>query len=153
MNEVREIPSSLMQKWEQEAIDQKIPYTEFGSFLKMKERNYWQSQSTTKERPIFANAARNRLTEYGQRVALDTLLSIPAVERCIKFARFDFEDLRKKLSDGFASEEQRQDFIFSRDTWFRNLKERMKDLRISKEVLESFGLNWKECKSFAYQTL
>ncbi|MBR5356913.1 MAG: hypothetical protein IK121_08340 [Lachnospiraceae bacterium] len=153
MNEVREIPSSLMQKWEQEAIDQKIPYTEFGSFLKMKERNYWQSQSTTKERPIFANAARNKLTEYGQRVALDTLLSIPAVERCIKFARFDFEDLRKKLSDGFASEEQRQDFIFSRDTWFRNLKERMKDLRISKEVLESFGLNWKECKSFAYQTL
>ena len=153
MNEVREIPSSLMQKWEQEAIDQKIPYTEFGSFLKMKERNYWQSQSTTKERPIFANAARNKLTEYGQRVALDTLLSIPAVERCIKFARFDFEDLRKKLSDGFASEEQRQDFIFSRDTWFMNLKERMKDLRISKEVLESFGLNWKECKSFAYQTL
>lgn len=153
MNEVREIPSSLMQKWEQEAIDQKIPYTEFGSFLKMKERNYWQSQSTTKERPIFANAARNKLTEYGQRVALDTLLSIPAVERCIKFARFDFEDLRKKLSDGFASEEQRQDFIFSRDTWFRNLKERMKDLRISKEVLESFGLNWKECKAFAYQTL
>lgn len=154
MDKTRQIPSALMLQWEQEALSQKIPYTEFGNFIKMKERLYWQSLSTTKERPaIFANDARNKLTDFGQKVALDTLLSIPMVERVCKFARFDFEDLKDELSRGFKDESQKLSFLERRDNWFMRLKEKMKDLRISKETLLSFGLDFKSAKSFAYQAI
>ena len=154
MKELQEIPSALIQQWEREAIDQKLPYTEFGSFLKMKEQNYWQSQSTKKvSQPIFANDARNKLTDFGQKVALDTLLSIPMVERVCKFARFDFEDLKDELSHGFNDEAQKLSFLERRDNWFMRLKEKMKELRISKETLLSFGFDFKAAKSFAYQTI
>ena len=142
MDKTKQIPSSLMQQWESEALSQKIPYTEFGNFIKMKERLYWQSLSTTKERPaIFANDARNKLTEYGNKVALETLLAIPLVERVCKFAKFDLEELQRKLSRGFEDETQKENFIWERDYWFMRLKEKMKENRISKETLESFGLN------------
>lgn len=154
MKEFQDIPSALIQQWEREAIDQKLPYTEFGNFLKMKEQNYWQSQSTRKvSQPIFANDARNKLTEYGNKVALETLLHIPMVERVCKFAKFDLEELQRKLSRGFEDETQKENFIWERGHWFMRLKEKMKENRISKETLQSFGLDWKECKTFAYQTL
>ena len=154
MDKTRQIPSALMLQWEQEALSQKIPYTEFGNFIKMKERLYWQSLSTTKERPaIFANDARNKLTEYGNKVALDYFLAIPLVERVCKFAKFDLEELQRKLSRGFEDETQKENFIWERDHWFMRLKEKMKELRISKETLLSFGFDFKAAKSFAYQTI
>lgn len=152
--DIKTIPSSILEDWEREAIDQGIPYTEFGNFLKMKQENYWQRNSTTKESPkVFANDARNKLTDYGQKVALDKLLSIPMIERVCKFARFDYEDMKERLSKGFATIEQKETFLMERDHWFLRLKEKMKDFRISKETLQGFGLNWNECKSFAYQTI
>lgn len=152
--EIKVVPSHILEKWEKEAIAQGIPYTEFGGFLRMKEESYWQSMSTKEVRAeIFANDARNKLTDHGQRVALETLLSIPMVERCCKFARFDFEDMKERLSKGFATIEQKEMFLMERDHWFLRLKEKMKDFRISKETLQGFGLNWNECKSFAYQTI
>lgn len=102
---------------------------------------------------IFTNSARNKLTEYGNSYALNVLLQIPLVERVCKFAAFDMEEMQKRLSHGFATEELRQRFIDERSRWFAHLKEMMKELRISKETMESFGLNWKECKAFAYQTI
>lgn len=150
----RQIPPSLTLQWEQEAIDQKIPYTEFGNFIRMKENNYWQSVEEKKPRQeIFANAARNKLTEYGNKVVLDFFLCLPIVERICKFAKYDMEEMQKKLSRGFADAEQKENFLWEREHWFGRLKEKMKEHRISKEVLESYGLNWKQCKSFAYQTL
>lgn len=152
MDKVREIPSALIQQWEQEAIMQKVPYTEFGTFIKMKENNYWQSMSTTKETPeIFAK--HNKLTDYGNKVALNYFLAIPMVERFCKLAKYDLEELQIKLSKGFADAEQKENFLWERDHWFMRLKEKMKDLRISKETLQSFGLDWKSCKSFAYQAI
>lgn len=154
MKEVREIPSALIERWEREAIAQKLPYTEFGSFLKMKEQNYFQSlERKNQTEKVFTNDARNKLTDFGQKVALETLLSIPAVERAAKFARFDFEDLKDELSRGFKDEAQKLSFLERRDSWFFRLKEKMKDLRISKETLLSFGLDFKAAKSFAYQTI
>ena len=154
MKDLRTIPSHVLEMWEREAIDQKIPYTEFGSFLKMKQEQYWQKfETVTEQKPIFANAARNKLTEYGNKVALDTLLAIPVLERVIKFARFDMEDLQDELSRGFNDEAQKLSFLERRDNWFMRLKEKMKDLRISKETLLSFGFDFKAAKSFAYQTI
>ena len=120
----------------------------------MKEQNYWQSLSTAKERPaIFANDARNKLTEYGNEVALKTLLAIPLVERVCKFARFDYEEMQEEISNGFKSEAQKVYFLDRREHWFLRLKEKMKELRISKETLESYGLSLKTATAFAYQSL
>ena len=154
MKDIKTIPSDILEMWEREAIDQKIPYTEFGNFLKMKQEQYWQKSAEIEvSQPIFSNNARNKLTEYGNKVALDTLLSIPMVERVCKFARFDFEDLKAELSRGFKDESQKLSFLERRDHWFMRLKEKMKDFRISKETLLSFGLDFKSAKSFAYQTI
>lgn len=154
MKEFTDIPSALIQQWEREALSQKIPYTEFGNFLRMKERNYLQSQERKNQmEKVFANDARNKLTDYGNKVALETLLSIPEVERACKFARFDFEELQRKLSHGFADAEQKENFLFEREHWFMHLKNKMKDLRISKETLQSFGLDFKAAKSFYYQAI
>ena len=148
------ISSALIQQWEQEAVDQKIPYTEFGNFLKMKERNYLDSQRDKEERKeIFANSARNKLTEYGNTFVLEKFLKIPAVQRVCMTARFDMETLMKRLSNGFTEQEQKENFLSEREHWFLHLKERMKELRISKETMESFGLSWQLAKSFAYQTI
>ena len=148
------ISSALIQQWEQEAVDQKIPYTEFGNFLKMKERNYLDSQRDKEERKeIFANSARNKLTEYGNNFVLEQFMKIPSVQRVCITARFDMEMLMKRLSSGFAGDEQKENFLSEREHWFLHLKERMKDLRISKETMESFGLSWQVAKSFAYQTI
>jgi hypothetical protein len=154
MKEFTDIPSALIQQWEREALSQKIPYTEFGNFLRMKERNYRQSLEDRKESPkVFANNARNKLTDYGNKVALETLLAIPLIERVCKFARFDFEELQRKLSRGFADAEQKVNFLFEREHWFMHLKGKMRDLRISKETLQSFGLDFKAAKSFYYQAI
>lgn len=154
MDKVRQIPSSLMLQWEEEAMEQKVSYLDFGNFIKMKERLYWQSLEIKKERPqIYANAARNKLTEYGNSYVLEYFLQIPVVERTCKLARFDMEELQKKLLSGFVSEEQKQNFLFEREHWFMHLKERMKDLRISKETMESYGLSWKSAKTFYYQDI
>lgn len=150
----KQIPPALMLQWERDAISQNIPHYEFVEFLRMKQEIYWQSLEDAKERPqIFANAARNKLTEYGNEVALKSILQIPVVERTCKLASFKLEDLQKRLQKGFADDEQRRNFVQDREHWFMHLKERMKDLRISKETLESFGLSWKSCKTFAYQVV
>lgn len=148
------ISSSLIERWEQEAISQKVSVYEIGNFMRCKERLYLES--FRKEEPskkVFLNDARNRLSEYGNSLLLDELHSLSPEERTCKVARVRLEDLRVKLSKGFVSAEQKQNFICERDSWFQHLKDRMKELRISKETLESFGLDWKSCKSFAYQTI
>lgn len=155
METTQEIPASLIQQWEEEAIDQKIPYTEFRSFLKMKEKLYWQSLDAPRaeKNEIFANAARNKLTEFGNNYVVDYFLQIPAIERTCRLARYEMENLQKRFSNGFSNDAQKQNFVSDRDYWFSHLKERMKDLRISKETMESYGLSWKAAKSFAYQTI
>ena len=148
------IPSALIERWEREAMEQKVSRYEIVNFMRTKERLYRQSieRSEPKEK-VFTNDARNRLTEYGNKVVVDYFLAIPAEERTCKLCRYDMEELQRKLSQGFANELQKENFLSEREHWFMHLKERMKDLRMSKETLESFGLSWKALKSFAYQTI
>lgn len=150
----KQIPSSLMQQWESEAMAQGLSYLEVGNFIRMKERMYREGKRDVRERPqIFANAARNKLTAYGNDFVLDYFLQIPVIERTCKIARIGLDDLRKRLAGGFVSEDQRENFLCDRSRWFSHLRERMKDLRISKEMMESYGLSWKDVKTFAYQAV
>lgn len=154
MDETVKVPSGLLLRWEREALKEKVSLHGLKEFVRMKERLWRESLAAKEERPqVFANAARNKLTAYGNKVALEHFLKIPVVERTCRMARMDMETLQRKLSGGFVSDEQKRNFLSEREQWFAHLKERMKDLRISKETLETFGLSWKAAKSFAYQAV
>lgn len=148
------IPRCLQQEWEEEALLEKIPYTEFPEFLRMKEKKYLESLHAEKfEERIFANKDKSKLTEHGNKVVLKKVSEMDPVERVCKFAKFDLDDMRKQISRGFPNDWEKDMFISFREGWYARLRENMKEFRISKQNLESFGLSWKEVRSFYFQTI
>lgn len=144
-------PSSLIEKWENEAILQGVSCYEIGNFMKMKEKIWRESlKKLPEEESIYTNASCNRLTEHGNKVVYQKIMEVPTVERIVKIAKFNFENLQRKIKNGFANEVQKDFFLAERDYWFAHLKEMMMLHKISKETLSGFGLNWKECKSLAF---
>ena len=74
MEQSTTIPSSLQKSWEDQALRENIPYTEFAEFIRMKQRQYKESLQTQHEQEeIFANAAKNKLSEYGNKIVLNCL--------------------------------------------------------------------------------
>lgn len=151
MKDFEQISSVLIERWEREAIDQGVSCYEIGNFMKMKE-NAWREEHRTfqTKESVYTNSACNRLTEHGNKVVYQKLMEIPTVERIVKVAMVNFENLQKNLSKGFADNVQRDNFVAQRDLWFAHLKEMMMLHKISKETLATFGLNWKEAKSLAF---
>lgn len=147
--------SSLIERWENEAILQGVSCYEIGNFMKMKEKLWREAKSTRKpsKESIYTNAACNRLTEHGNKFVYSKLMEIPTIERIVKVARVNFEELQKRLSRGFADDVQRDLFVAQRDSWFSHLKEKMCEHKISKETLSAFGLNWKDAKSLAFMAV
>lgn len=150
--EIEKIPAVLLEKWENDALRCGISCYEIGNFIRAREREYIESRRMKEETPaVYANSARNKLTSYGNDLALAYILQIPAVERACKIARYEMELLQKKLSEGFRSDEQRAIFLSERSRWYNHLRERMRELRISKETLAFYGLPLKSVNSFAYR--
>lgn len=91
---------------------------------------------------------------YGLRRASSSLKSsymdLPLPERVASIAFLRFTELKAKAKKGFATADQYDNFICEKDLWFSWLKDAMRINRISKETLAASGLDWKECKSFAY---
>ena len=151
MEKVMIIPSELLKSWEEQAIREKIPYTEFAEFIRMKQRQYEESLESAKEsKELFANDAKNKLSEYGNKVALNYLLAIPQVERICKFARFDFEDLQKMQVKVSAGKADKANFLWQLESWYKKLKSDMKEYRLSKETLSSYGLDFKAATNFYF---
>lgn len=146
------IPPTIYNKWEEEAIAQQISVHAFGAFIKMKERQYMETQNKTSENntPIFANPAKNKLTKYGNNFALRVLLSIPTFERKAKFARFDFEDFCSKYQSIKEGKSTNKDFFYFLDLWYKKIKDDMKEYRISKETFLRYGFNYKEATNFYF---
>lgn len=145
------IPSELLESWEAQAIRENIPYTEFAEFIRMKQRKYKESlQTQHKQEGIFANDAKNKLSEYGNKVALNYLLAIPQIERICKFSRFDFEDLQKLQAKVSAGKADKAYFLWQLESWYNKLKSDMKEYRLSKETLSSYGLDFKAATNFYF---
>lgn len=144
-----EIPCALIEKWEREAIEQNLPYTEVGEFLKMKEKRWRESQPKADKPRLYVDSSR-RLTDYGNTFVLSWLLSMPAEARACKVLKVEFEDLKGRK---IKTEEQRANFLLDRQDWFARLKRKMKNLRMSKETLAANGLDWESCKRFAFQAV
>lgn len=151
MEKVMVIPSELLKSWEEQAIRENIPYTEFAEFIRMKQRQYKESLQPAKEsKELFANDAKNKLSEYGNQVALNYLLAIPQIERICKFARFDFEDLQKLQAKVSAGKADKANFLWQLESWYKKLKSDMKEYRLSKETLSSYGLDFKAATNFYF---
>ena len=151
MEKVMIIPSELLESWEEQAIRENIPYTEFAEFIRMKQRQYKESlQTQHKQEGIFANDAKNKLSEYGNKVALAYLLAIPQIERLCKFARFDFEDLQELSAKVLKGQADKDNFLWQLESWYKKLKSDMKEYRLSKETLLSYGLDFKAATNFYF---
>lgn len=145
------IPSDLQKSWEDQAIRENIPYTEFAEFIRMKQRQYEESLQTQHEQEeIFANAAKNKLSEYGNKIVLNYLLAIPQVERICKFARFDFEDLQELSAKVLKGQADKDNFLWQLESWYKKLKSDMKEHHLSKETLSSYGLDFKAATNFYF---
>lgn len=151
MEQSTAVPSKLLKSWEEQAIRENIPYTEFAEFIRMKQRQYEESlQVQDKQEEIFANAAKNKLSEYGNKVALAYLLAIPQIERLCKFARFDFEDLQELSAKVLKGQADKDNFLWQLESWYKKLKSDMKKHRLSKETLASYGLDFKAATNFYF---
>lgn len=146
------ISPATYNKWEEEAAAQKISVHAFGSFIRMKEKKYMESQNETVKNntPIFATPAKNKLTKYGNNFAIRALLSIPIIERKSKFAKFDFEDFCSKYQSIKEGKSTNKDFFYFLDLWYKKLKDDMKEYRISKETFLKYGFNYKEATNFYF---
>lgn len=151
MEKVMIIPFELLKSWEEQAIRENIPYTEFAEFIRMKQRRYEESLQPEKEsKSLYTDDAKSKLSEYGNRVALAYLLKIPKTERIIKFARFDFEDLQKRYTKVSKGKADKDNFLWDLDRWYKKIKSDMKEYRWSKETLSSYGLDFKAATKFYF---
>lgn len=146
-----DIPSDVQKLWEEQAIREHIPYTEFPEFIRTKEREFLRAQEKEQPRPqIYTNETRNKLTAYGQRVALEYILAIPQIERICKFARYDFEDLQILSKKNHTGKADKENFLWELDHWYEKLKEDMKKYRISKDTMKCYGLDYKAATKFYF---
>lgn len=148
------IPSEVQKLWEEQALREHIPYTEFPSFLRMKEREFIRMQEKEEPRPqIYTNAACNKLTAYGQRVALEYILAIPQIERICKFAKYDFEELQELFSKVQSGKADKENFVWQLEHWYKKLKADMKEYRLSKETMIKYGLDYKAATKFYFAAI
>lgn len=62
------IPSGLLKSWEDQALRENIPYTEFAEFIRMKQRQYEESLQPAKEsKELFANDAKTNFPNMATR--------------------------------------------------------------------------------------
>lgn len=149
-----DIPSEVQKLWEGQAMREHIPYTEFPSFLRMKEREFIRMQEKEEPRPqIYTNAARNKFTAYGTRVALAYFHAMPPGVRAIVFARIDFEDLQKMQEKVTRGETDQENFLWEVEHWYKKLKADMKEYRLSKETMIKYGLDYKAATKFYFAAI
>lgn len=149
-----DIPSDVQKLWEEQAIREHIPYTEFPEFIRTKEREYLRAQEKEQPRPqIYTNEAHNALTAYGQRVALEYILAIPQIERICKFAKYDFDELQELHTKVLLGKTDKENFVWQLEHWYKKLKADMKEYRLSKETLLKHGLDYKAATNFYFAAI
>lgn len=89
--------------------------------------------------------ANGQLTEHGQKVALNALLAIPFTERKCKYLLWDFEDLQKR-----AKKNPDEDFKWAESYWWDYLCNFMKEHKVSKEQMLSYGFDYKAARKFHF---
>ena len=130
--ENKEIPGNLLRKWEISATEQNLSQSEFIIFIRERQKEYFDSLETSEKHKVMENG---QLTDYGKKVAVEYYHSMDKIQRAITLSKVDFMTLEETLKKKGYNNDICYEIISSYDL----LRERMSNLRISKEEMKKYN--------------
>lgn len=141
--ENKEIPGNLLRKWEISATEQNLSQSEFIIFIRERQKEYFDSLETSEKPKIMENG---QLTDYGKNVAVEYYHSMNKIQRAITLSKVDFMTLEETLKKKGYNNDICHEIISSYDL----LRERMANLRISKEEMKKYRLDFSEVRKMYF---
>ena len=141
--ENKEIPGNLLRKWEISATEQNLSQSEFIIFIRERQKEYFDSLETSEKPKIMENG---QLTDYGKKVAVEYYHSMDKIQRAITLSKVDFMTLEETLKKKGYNNDICYEIISSYDL----LRERMSNLRISKEEMKKYRLDFSEVRKMYF---
>ena len=141
--EYKEIPGNLLRKWEISATKQNLSQSEFIIFIRERQKEYFDSLESSEKPKIMENG---QLTDYGKNVAVEYYHSMDKIQRAITLSKVDFMTLDETLKKKGYNNDICYEIISSYDL----LRERMSNLRISKEEMKKYRLDFSEVRKMYF---
>lgn len=141
--ENKEIPGNLLRKWEISATEQNLSQSEFIIFIRERQKEYFDSLETSEKHKVMENG---QLTDYGKKVAVEYYHSMDKIQRAITLSKVDFMTLEETLKKKGYNNDICYEIISSYDL----LRERMSNLRISKEEMKKYRLDFSEVRKMYF---
>ena len=141
--ENKEIPGNLLRKWEISATEQNLSQSEFIIFIRERQKEYFDSLETSEKHKVMENG---QLTDYGKKVAVEYYHSMDKIQRAITLSKVDFMTLEETLKKKGYNNDICYEIISSYDL----LRERMANLRISKEEMKKYRLDFSEVRKMYF---
>ena len=141
--ENKEIPGNLLRKWEISATEQNLSQSEFIIFIRERQKEYFDSLETSEKHKVMENG---QLTDYGKKVAVEYYHSMDKIQRAITLSKVDFMTLEETLKKKGYNKDICYEIISSYDL----LRERMSNLRISKEEMKKYRLDFSEVRKMYF---
>ena len=141
--ENKEIPGNLLRKWEISATEQNLSQSEFIIFIRERQKEYFDSLEASEKPSIMENG---QLTDYGKKVAVEYYHSMDKIQRAITLSKVDFMTLEETLKKKGYNNDICYEIISSYDL----LRERMSNLRISKEEMKKYRLDFSEVRKMYF---
>ena len=141
--EIKEIPGSLLRKWEVAATKQNLSQSEFVIYIKERQKEYFDSLEKSTKPKIMVDG---QLTDYGKKVAVEYYRSMDKVRRAVTLSKVDFMTFQDTLDKKGFSEDICLDIVSGYET----LRERMSELRISKDDMMKYRLDFKKVREMYF---
>ena len=132
-----------MRKWEISATEQTLSQSEFIIFIRERQKEYFDSLETSEKHKVMENG---QLTDYGKKVAVEYYHSMDKIQRAITLSKVDFMTLEETLKKKGYNNDICYEIISSYDL----LRERMSNLRISKEEMKKYRLDFSEVRKMYF---
>ena len=141
--EIKEIPGSLLRKWEVAATKQNLSQSEFIIYIRERQKEYFDSLEKSTKPNIMVDG---QLTDYGKKVAVEYYHSMDKVRRAVTLSKVDFMFYQETLDKKGFSEDICLDIVSGYET----LRERMSELRISKDEMMKYRLDFKKVREIYF---
>ena len=141
--EYKEIPGNLLRKWEISATKQNLSQSEFINYIRERQKEYFDSLETSEKHKVMENG---QLTDYGKKVAVEYYHSMDKIQRAITLSKVDFMTLEETLKKKGYNNDICYEIISSYDL----LRERMSNLRISKDEMKKYRLDFSEVRKMYF---
>ena len=141
--EIKEIPGNLLRKWEISATEQNLSQSEFIIYIRERQKEYFDSLETSEKPKVMENG---QLTDYGKKVAVEYYHSMDKIQRAITLSKVDFATYKETIDKkGFSL-----DICHEIISGYNLLRERMANLRISKEEMKKYRLDFSEVRKMYF---